>query len=552
MKNISNKRKIMMAVFGSIIIVTSSSAILANSLSRRNELSIKLSNNYEFTKSKLVRERFLKANIPSEMTEDYLNELEKIKLLPNYYSNIGGSDFLDSNFAIQNEISSRLVTENYSEKKVRMEIGFVKDILIQNVLAYENITDRENYKDLSRIEFFKYNFEEWSNLNQIDKYKLIYDYSKSVEDVLTTSQELKELKKKILLRKIENNLNIISSNKIRINEIDDLTKNLGGEIKKLKIEKENIESVLSEIDKLIKFLGFAKAAALAEMIISEIAGTATVALNALSIFLPIFVASALASSLIHKGTALAYEASVDLMGQKFEKTYYDLKILYTLVPLVFTLPSTINKLWNITNNFSSYVKDAAKTIDRSIALLTVVTTLYTMITMGIQWENMNSDFNGIINELNSEKNISAKKDLEKIDEKITEINYESSKLFRESSDLKINNLEMESLNRGFEDEINYLETEFSNIDQIFSNGNIVRINKVSEVKEANSHLYSDAELIEKFLKLKSKLAQQLEIKKNKLNSFRIEYSYSDRNYWNDIFDNIYEQKISKLVNVLER
>ncbi|AXK51595.1 hypothetical protein [Spiroplasma alleghenense] len=551
MKIKSNKKTYLwLGVFGSLALVASSSAILANSLSHNNNPQIQLKNNYNFTSKQQVISSFQKADIEEELTALYLNELEKVSANSFHRSMVQNSDFVDVNLQIQNEISSRLVTRNYSEGQVREQIGFVKNILFQNILAYENLVSSDDYDQIMKIEFFKYNFDEWSNLNNVEKYKYIYNCRESFIKVIQGLLDIKIIKQEIMKKEFVENNEIIADNIIRVSEIDEKTKNVNESITELNFEIDNISRLDSKLfdETTYSWNNFNDVTSKYNNAMNI--GASSIAATALSIWWIWFVPAAVISNVLFKEATIQFQKATDTLGDgdiasvNRMITHFQSIIFPLRISSAYGLNKVYYKNWNGTVEISS------QTIRKALAIITIFTTAVAMTMMNNTYNDMRYGFryktrSVETNSLNAsflEKN-SITSRIKSFDNEVYLLTLEKNNLISLNNFLNIKNRDIKMFN--FE-----LESNYSDIEEVFSHGNLIQKN-IFIKKNSNDIIRSvkDENLDEIYIKSRLDIEKNIKELKSSLNVFNKEYSYNDKNYWKTIFEDIFINKINILNNL---
>ncbi|AXK51598.1 hypothetical protein [Spiroplasma alleghenense] len=551
MKIKSNKKTYLwLGVFGSLALVASSSAILANSLSHNNNPQIQLKNNYDFTSKQQVISSFQKADIEEELIALYLNELEKVSTNSFYKSMVQNSDFVDVNLQIQNEISSRLVTRNYSEGQVREQIGFVKNILFQNILAYENLVSSDDYDQIMKIEFFKYNFDEWSNLNNVEKYKYIYDYRETLVSVLQNLIKTKEIKQELMKREFEANLDTIKENEERITVIDEQTRDADNSIKELAVEIENVDyldnSLINEItENNDKFVDVTARYALAMT-----QGSITIGVTAWSFFWPPATLAAIAAGKIFEldvklfKNSIVYskselEKSIDFISNVFKKIKYSVPIIKIFI-----------KNLNLSNNLSEFFGKTIIIVDRLIKAFNILITAATMGFITDNYIKSKKEFNETSKKIEKQSLDTSKGEIDSITSKIRLFDNEIFNLLFEKNNLNFENKIAKIKNSDLKVFNQEIELNFSDMDKKFSAGNLIQENDIFFKNQNNEKsYYNSIELTEKYISSRKEVNQSIDVLKNKLDKFNSEYTYSDKIYWQTIFEDIYIKNINILNNL---
>ncbi|AXK51585.1 hypothetical protein [Spiroplasma alleghenense] len=551
MKIKSNKKTYLwLGVFGSLALVASSSAILANSLSHNNNPKILLKNNYNFTSKQQVISSFQKADIEEELIALYLNELEKVSTNSFHKSMVQNSDFIDVNLQIQNEISSRLVTRNYSEGQVREQIGFVKNILFQNILAYENLVSSDDYDQIMKIEFFKYNFDEWSNLNNVEKYKYIYNCRESFIKVIQGLLDLKKIKQEIMRREFLGNNEVVAENTIRVSEIDEKTRDVDESIAELNSQIDNINRLDSKLleETTDSWNNFADLTTRYNWVMGT--GSSTVAAVALSMWCAWFMPAAILSNIAFKESAAGFRNATDNLGSREYEAFERIQIFILHGRFALRIMGTYKQNGVLSRNFIKITDKCSKALNKALAILTMLNTIHTMTKITDNYNEIKYGFKFKTREIETnslntsflEKNSIASQ-IKSFDNEVYLLMLEKNNLINYNNLLKIKNRDIEMFNRE-------LDLNYSDVEDVFSYGNLIQKNSfIKRNSSANYDKIGDDDLKDFYINLRLDNEKKINELKSNLNIFENEYSYNDKNYWRTIFEDIFMNKINILNNL---
>ncbi|AXK51672.1 hypothetical protein [Spiroplasma alleghenense] len=550
MKKLSNKKYLLLGIFGSAALILSSSTVLAHSLSKSNENFVFLQDKLDFTKQNIVKEQFKKAEIPLELEQNYLEILSNLNNFNLRKKLVNEADFIDATLAIQNELSSRLVTKNLSESELRKQIGLVKEILMQNIKAYEKVVDNDDYAQLSKIEFFKYNFNEWTSMNQVDKYRLIYDYRENLKDYLENLNELKDVNQEILKRKISKNNEIIKLNSKKIFDLNDEIVSTNENTKKLLEYKKEVGDAVNLLISNLNEEKSEKKWTAVNYGISMGLGAATIGLLATSIFMPWFFIPAKLSSLSFTVQTGIVGKSFNALALKQGFSIKDASAIWTGRTISLRLSKYIKNIEK--DIFSS--KDfnlASKSLwNKALAVFAIILTAVTMVDLTLIFVEFEKTISGyfkdiwdLINKANSEEMDTINQNIKKYDHGLYLLEEEKTLLEKDS-------LEKQFQIDGYSSEYDNLENSFSNFEEIFSNGGLFQKDDFNfNLKKNDFQNYSDDELKSRFQELKSQRYVKSNQVQDKYNKFINEYNYNDKDYWKTVFLDIFGFKLQSLENI---
>ncbi|AXK51554.1 hypothetical protein [Spiroplasma alleghenense] len=544
------KTYIWLGVIGSLVLVSSSSAVLANSLSHNNNFRIRLKNNYNFTSNQQVISAFQKADIEEEIIAQYLNELENVSGDSFNKSVSKNGDFVDVNLQIQNEISSRLVTRKYSEGQVREQIGFVKNILFQNILAYENLVSSDDYDQIMKIEFFKYNFDEWSNLNNVEKYKYIYDYRETLILVLQNLVKTKEIKQELMKIEFEENLAEISKNKERIEIIEEETKDADNSIREVNMEIKNIENLdntlINEID--LSNNNFQDITSKYAWTMTK--GCITIGLTTWSIFWPPASFTALASGKFFENAANDFKDAISYSEFFWEKSLDNLSKELKKFEKSLNLTNRFIKNSELSDLYKNVLDNTIKNVKKALRLFNIFITAVTMGYFTDHYCELKKEFKSTTKTIESQSLSTSKDEIGELTSRIKAFDNIIFNLLSEKNNLNYQNKIMKTKNNEIELFNQEIEENFIDIGEKFSFGNLIQESDfMNEKKSSNINNFTKSELTKIYVNSRRDLEESIKNLKIKLEIFNLDYTYNDRLYWKTIFEDIFNQNINILSNL---